>query len=327
MRDNPLKATYLFLQLTLTFSAVVWSFIIWSGHLAMGFGLMVPVIMWCPAISTLITCHLLGRKVRRLAWRWPSGTSLSMAYCLPILYTSLAYGVVLASRLGAWNSEFVRAVAEDFGLHGLPAWGSLTLYILSMGTGGVVLNLSMALGEEIGWRGFLVPELAKQMSFTKVSLVSGVIWAAWHTPLVLLTDYSSGTNRWYALACSSLTVIAISFSSAWLRLTSKSIWPPALLHATHNVYVPGIFDHLIRNTGRTLWYTTQFGAALSFSGLLVAIYFWSRRNEIQSLNGKRDSQAAARFESALQGEETKMRSANVTAPSLLRPPVRTDAAS
>ena len=324
MRDNPKRATYLFLQLTLTFSAVVWVFVIWSGHLAMGFGLMVPAIMWCPAISALLSCRLLGRKFRRLAWHWPNGIYLAIAYCLPIAYASLAYGVVLASRLGAWNSEFIRVVAEDFGLHGLPAWGSLTLYILSMATGGVVLNLSMALGEEIGWRGFLVPELAKQMSFTKVSLVSGIVWAAWHSPLVLLTDYNSGTNRWYALACSSLTVIAISFSSAWLRLTSKSIWPPALLHASHNVYVPGIFDHLIRNTGPTLWYTTQFGAALTVSGLLVAFYFWTRRNEIQSPTTKRASQASGALERVLKGEVT---SRNSNAPSLLRSPVNTNAAS
>ena len=90
---------------------------------------------------------------------------------MPLAYASLAYGAVWALRLGSWNSEFVSQVAEGFGLRGLPAWASLTLYIISMATGGLILNLSTTLGEEIGWRGFLVPELAKQMSFTRVSLV------------------------------------------------------------------------------------------------------------------------------------------------------------
>src|SRR2546430_1382585 len=36
-----------------------------------------------------------------------------------------------------------------------------------------------ALGEEIGWRGFLVPELARSMSFSAVALTTGIIWATW----------------------------------------------------------------------------------------------------------------------------------------------------
>jgi membrane protease YdiL (CAAX protease family) len=295
LRDTPKRATYLYLQLTLAFSAVVWLFIIWSGHLEMGFGLMIPAIMWCPAIAALVSCRLLGREFSSLAWHWPDKRYVAIAYLLPLAYASIAYGVVWAWGLGGWNSEFVSAVAQDFGLHGLPAWGSFTLYVVSMATGGMVLNLSLALGEEIGWRGFLVPELAKQMSFTKVSLLSGMVWAAWHSPLLLFTDYGGGTNRWYALSCSSVTVISVSFIFAWLRLKSDSLWPAALLHASHNLFVPGVFDHLIRDTGPTLWYTTQFGVALAVAGSVFAMYFWTRRTEVQPAVAKNVSARAAAF--------------------------------
>lgn len=63
MRDTPKRATCLYLLLTLAFSGVVWTLIIWSGHLYMGFGLMVPAIIWCPALAALVTCRLLGREV------------------------------------------------------------------------------------------------------------------------------------------------------------------------------------------------------------------------------------------------------------------------
>jgi membrane protease YdiL (CAAX protease family) len=157
---------------------------------------------------------------------------------------------------------------------------SLALYIISMATGGVVLNLSMTLGEEIGWRGFLVPELAKQMSFTRVSLVSGILWAAWHSPLLLFADYNAGTNRWYALGCSTVALVSASFILAWLTLRSNSIWPAALFHASYNLFVPGIFDNLILNTGSTLWYTTEFGAALAITSAIFALYFWTRRTQV-----------------------------------------------
>ena len=66
MRDTPKRATHLYLPLTLAFSAVVWTLIIWSGHLYMGFGVMIPAIMWCPALAALVTCRLLGREFRSL---------------------------------------------------------------------------------------------------------------------------------------------------------------------------------------------------------------------------------------------------------------------
>jgi len=153
-------------------------------------------------------------------------------------------------------------------------------------------SLSHALGEEIGWRGFLVPELARLMSFTKLSLLSGLIWAAWHSPLLLFADYNSGTNLWYALGCFSVMVVSISFVFAWMRLKSGSLWPAALLHASHNLFVQGIFDNLMRNTGRTLWFTTEFGAGLALTCAAFAAYFWTCRRELPAGGENASAQAA-----------------------------------
>jgi CAAX protease family protein len=281
MRNSPKKATYLYLGLTLAFSTVAWTLIIGSGHLNAGFGLMIPVIMWCPALSALVTCRILGRTCRSLAWRWPDTRYAAIAYFVPLMYCLVAYGSVWATRLGGWNSEFVSLVAQEVDLPVLPAWGSLGVFIISMATGGLILNISTALGEEIGWRGFLVPELAKQMSFTRVCFVSGIIWAAWHVPLLFLADYNVGTNRWYALCCSTISLISLSVMLAWLRVKSDSLWTAALLHASHNVFVACVFDNLIRNTGSTLWYTTEFGASLSLTSAVFALCFWIRRGEVQ----------------------------------------------
>jgi membrane protease YdiL (CAAX protease family) len=269
--------------------------IIWSGHLDMGFGSVMPAMMWCPALAALITCRLLRRELHSLGWRWPNSRYIAASYLVPLAYTSVAYGAVWALGLAGWNSEFVSLVAQGLGLRGLPAWASFTLGIVFMATGGVIQNLAMTLGEEIGWRGFLVPELAKQMSFTKASLVSGIVWAIWHSPLLLFADYNAGTSRWYALSCSTVTCVSLSFMLAWLRLKSGSLWPPALFHASHNLFIPIIFDNLIRNTGRTLWYTTVFGAALAAASPLFALYFWMRRTEIQQPTSEHASTKATAF--------------------------------
>jgi membrane protease YdiL (CAAX protease family) len=247
----------------------------------MAFGMMIVAVMWCPALASLITCHMLGRSFRDLAWRWPAWRYIAAAYVLPLAYSAVAYGVVWALHLGGWNSELVNLIAQRFGLRGMPVPAVFVLWVLFTATTGLIRGLSTALGEEIGWRGFLVPELAKQMSFTKLSLLSGVIWAAWHSPILLFADYNAGTNRWYALACFAVMIVSGSFGFAWLRLKSGSLWTAAVLHASHNLFVQTVFDNMMRDTGKTLWYTTEFGIALALANVVLAIYFWTRRDEVE----------------------------------------------
>ena len=275
------RPVYVFLELTLAFSAVFWALIIWSGHLNMAFGLVIPALMWCPALAALLTCRLLGRDFRTIAWQWPQGKYLIAAYLIPLAYSSLSYGLVWTLGLAGWNSQFVGVAVQELGLTGLPRSLSFAVCIAFMATAGVIENLSTTLGEEIGWRGFLVPELANVMSFTRVSLVSGFIWAVWHSPLLLFADYNVSTNRCYSLVCSSITCISVSFIIAWMRLKSGSIWPAALVHASHNLFIPVVFDNLTRNTGTTLWYTTEFGVALAATSTAFAFYFWCRRKDVE----------------------------------------------
>jgi membrane protease YdiL (CAAX protease family) len=281
MRDTPRQATFLYLLFTLLFSSVIWALVIWSGHLGMAFGMMIVAVMWCPALAALVTCRLLGRSFRSLAWGWPENRYIAAAYFLPLGYAAIAYGAVWAMRLGGWNSGLVGLVVQRFGLRGLPPWGTFALWLLFTATTGLIRGLSTALGEEIGWRGFLVPELAKQMSYTKLSLLSGIIWAAWHSPLLLFADYNSGTNRWYAMACFTVMIVSNSFAFAWLRLRSGSLWTAAVLHASHNLFIQTVFDNLTRDTGKTLWYTTEFGVALAVVNVGIAVYFWTRRGEVE----------------------------------------------
>jgi membrane protease YdiL (CAAX protease family) len=288
MQDTPRRATSLYLLFTLLFSSVIWALVIWSGHLGMAFGMMITAVMWCPALASLVTCRLLGRSFRSLAWSWPAGRYVAAAYFIPLAYGAIAYGAVWALRLGGWNGSLVGLVTERFGLPGMPPWAVFILWFLFTATAGMIRGLSTALGEEIGWRGFLVPELAKQMSYTRLSLLSGIIWAAWHSPLLLFADYNSGTNRWYAMGCFTAMVVSGSFTFAWLRLKSGSLWTAAVLHASHNLFIQTVFDNAMRDTGKTLWYTTEFGVALAAVNVAFALYFWTRRAEV----AQQDSQPA-----------------------------------
>jgi hypothetical protein len=138
------------------------------------------------------------------------------------------------------------------------------------------------------------------MSYTKLSLLSGVIWAAWHSPLLLFADYNAGTNRLYAMGCFTVMIVANSFAFAWLRLRLGSLWTAAVLHASHNLFIQTV-DNMMRNTGKTLWYTTEFGAALAAVNVAFAVYFWTRRGEVE----KQDSEP--KFAAGIESKREKRR--------------------
>ncbi|WP_052422717.1 CPBP family intramembrane glutamic endopeptidase [Nonomuraea candida] len=95
-----------------------------------------------------------------------------------------------------------------------------------------LLLLLPALGEELGWRGWLVPRLRRHGVWPAL-LLSGVIWGAWHAPYTLLGFNYLNLGAWAALMMIGLCTI-YGVILAWLRLKSGSVWPAAVSHAAFN---------------------------------------------------------------------------------------------
>jgi uncharacterized protein len=263
-------------------SSAVFYFLMLKAHtLGAAGGLYVLGIMWCPALAAVATLKLSGRKLSELGWDWPVTRYAVLSWALPLLYTLIAYGIVWSLGLGGFpNHAFMDQLVARMGLPISPA-AATALYVLLAGSFGLARGLASALGEEIGWRGFLVPELFKKLGFTATALLSGVIWSCWHYPLLIWGDYNSGTPTWFGLTCFTVMVVSLSFVFAWVRLKTGSLWTGALLHASHNLYVQGIFTPLTRDTGRTAWYIDEFGAVLPLVVLVLALFTWSKRHEIR----------------------------------------------
>ena len=271
-----------YVLLLFLFSSVFYFLILRARTLGAGQGLYVTGIMWCPALAAFTTLRLNGRSLSELGWKWPSSHYAAMSWYVPLLYAAIAYVIVWGLGLGGFpNHEFMQGLVARMGLRISPT-ASTIVYALLAGSFGIVSSLSRALGEEIGWRGFLVPELAKTVSFTSTALISGIIWASWHYPALIWGDYNAGTPSWYGLTCFTVMVIAISVVFAWIRLKSGSLWTGAILHASHNLYVQAIFTPLTQNRGKTAWLIDEFGAVLPLVAVVFAIYFWRRRGELGS---------------------------------------------
>jgi len=266
------RRVWTYVVLVLAFSSYFYVVIIRAGRLGGGGGLWVVGLMWSPAAAAFVASALTRRPLSAIGWRW-SWKYAAIAYLIPVAYGTIAYGATWALGLGRVpDPGFVATIAAKFPS---PSAGvALAKFLALQATAGVALSCLTGLGEEIGWRGFLVPELARTMPLTRVAVVSGAIWAAWHVPVLLFADYHGGTPSWYSLLCFAVLVVAISFVFAWIRLASGSVWPAAILHASHNLFIQGVFDPLTGDTGKTAWIIGEFGAALALVGLLAGFLAW-----------------------------------------------------
>lgn len=281
MKESPsIKKILVFLSITFAFSLVFYYLIISAGSLEAGGGLYVLLLMWTPGVAGLITQLIFERSLKGMGWKPGTIKYLGLAYVIPLLYCLVVYGFTWIAGLGGVPS-FSMVENLTAGFPGVSTITAIFVYSASMGTIGVFISLLSGLGEEIGWRGLLVPEMAKIMSFSKVSLISGLIWALWHMPLILFADYNlPGIPKWYAALMFLIMVIGISYIFAWLRIKSGSLWTAAILHASHNIFVQAIFTPLTEKIDITPYIIDEFGCGLAVIGIILAIYFWRKQGEL-----------------------------------------------
>ncbi len=275
-----------YVLLTAGLSAILWRIMIQQHSLADPRGRpLVLYLMWCPATAGILTRLLFQRTLRGVGWRLPAAKYGWAGYWIPIAYASVVYLPLWALGLGDFGVVPAAMGRIASQLH-LPlsvqsaSIGGVLTYILVVGTVGLIPSCVSALGEELGWRGFLVPELAKVTSFAKVGLISGAIWAAWHMPLIIGADYHGANPVWFSVICFAVGVVGIGVLFAWMRLKSGSVWPCMLLHASHNLFIQAIFDPLTRHTPFTNYAIGEFGAGFAIVASVVAYLCWRDRRSL-----------------------------------------------
>jgi len=238
-------------------------------------------ILWSPTFAAVITSFLYQKDLREFGWSWGKSRYIWLSYGIPLLYVLIPYLVVWNSGLGAFfNPESMQELAKNYGWEALPNSIIIFLYLLFSTTLGILKACPYALGEEIGWRGFLVPELAKTTTFLNTALISGIAWAVWHYPTIIFGGYNNGTSIPYSLFCFTLAVIAISFPMAWLRLKSGSLWTGMIFHASDNLFLEDVFSNLTKDTGITNYLVGEFGILIAITCLIPAVISWQRRHEL-----------------------------------------------
>ena len=253
------KAFLTFFAIVILLSAVVETMICRGGP-----EWLYLVLMWIPAMTAAaVNCVSFrengeGFSVRKLfvlgGFRKCKLRYVLLGCLLPLIYLLIPYIVywLLYPDNFAYYGVSLLVILKDI------------TPVLVMGT---FLSLLSALGEEIGWRGFLVPALYERLGLNKSLLISSLFWCCWHLPLLIGGDYMSGSPLWYQLPAFVLCIFPVGVMAGLLTLESGSLWPAAFLHAAHNNYDQAVFGLITRGDNRMFF--------VSETGLLTIACAWA----------------------------------------------------
>jgi membrane protease YdiL (CAAX protease family) len=214
------------------------------------------VIMFAPTVGALLARFIAGGRIQ---WGRPSWWLL--AGLLPAV---AVLGVYLIGSAVGWDTEDPDVLRAA--LVGAPA--AIAFASLS------------AVGEEIGWRGFLWPTLRARAGFWQVSLIVGVIWWIYHLPMILLGWYGSLAG----LPAFTAVIAGFTLFVGVLTDRSKSLWPSVVAHGAWNGLVATSFA-AIEGTERVPAFAGsdallgEFGwlAAITMLTLGLATAWWHTR--------------------------------------------------
>lgn len=252
-----------FLALTVILSVPWW----WLSREFGGYG-YITLLMWTPALAAVITLRSTGGSLSEMGWRGPTWRWLLGSWLAVLVAVMLPTVVVWALALVTFpDTDGLAAAAKLTAMSPTPATPMLVWYIALVAIAGMIRLAGPALGEELGWRGFLTPEATRRFGFGMGSILTGLAWAFWHLPLVI------GKVPPAAVLNFVLTIAGMSVAYSWFRLKSNSVWPPVIMHALHNALLTSVMLKLSAPGAAADRWLDETGFALAVMGVIVGAVF------------------------------------------------------
>lgn len=155
----------------------------------------------------------------------------------------IALGAVIYFLL--FPSQFDPTMSQMAGIYvaqgfDLPEGTLFTIFLTQLLLGiflAPLINIITTSGEEIGWRGYLLPKLMEMYSPRISIIISGIIWGLWHAPIVAMGhNYGTGypTAPWGGILAMVVFCLFIGSFFSFLAIRTKSFLPAAIAHGSLN---------------------------------------------------------------------------------------------
>ncbi len=263
-----MKDTKLFRYLLSAF-VIAWpmqaaaSYFAWHGQ-PQFYQLILMASMYAPCAAAFIA----GIPLAEMGWKpslrggkWKAFLAAWLGPAVLGVLGAVLYFVVFPGRLDTTGALLTAQLGEE-GLAQLEAQGLtpqsyLTVSAVQALTWAPFINMLAALGEEIGWRGAMYPRLKERFGSRIGRLLGGVIWGAWHWPIMILAGYEYGLQYPGAPVLGPILFCVFTVSGGIfldvLYERTHCIWIPSLGHGAINAFAgiplllldPAYADHMI----------------------------------------------------------------------------------
>lgn len=186
------------------------------------------IYMFTPAVAALFVMRrydigsaAVGIRLGRIRW-----LAVSVLSLFPIILVAIILSIILPD---VGFAPFADPVS------GLPPMGpiaSVLTFVLVIIGAGITVNALFAVGEELGWRGYLLWELAP-LGFWPASGVIGLAWGFWHAPLII-GGYNYPGFPIVGVFVMAAACLAFSPLYTYLVLRAQSLLAAVFFHGTFN---------------------------------------------------------------------------------------------
>jgi membrane protease YdiL (CAAX protease family) len=229
--------------------------------------------MWAPAFGRVVARRTADRGFTAALTlrRW--GATGAQVILRPLLFPLAVYGASYAVAWGAgfahWNPGEGRWITRG------QVAANLILNLSILGVFGTIT----AMGEELGWRGYLQPRLDAAAVGWSVAVVS-LVEFAYHAPLMLLAGYAEVRGPVTTLVLFAIGQIPVAFIMASESYRAQSLWPAVLFHSFHNTISQWLFPKLFTVDPDQVWLRGEAGL-MPMIGYLVlgaSMFVWMSRH-------------------------------------------------
>ena len=230
--------------------------------------------MWGPGIAAIVATAAIARQPLRTLnlGRLGQLRYYFWALILPLLL-SIAAGLFTVlfglARFDGGLSLLTFSMASFPETAAVDPWLIAGLQAILIFAFAPFINILFTLGEELGWRGFLLPRLMP-LGRWRAILISGLVWGFWHAPAVL-QGLNYPENPILGVPLMMVFCVLLGTILSWLYMKTSSPWAPALAHGAINAVAGLPILFLVPGFNQT------FGGSLAsmagWIGLVMVVLF------------------------------------------------------
>lgn len=238
------KRLVIYVTLTMAIAWIVFIMIPICG-LTYGRGSSVFILaaaMFVPALCSLLT-RLITKEGFKNMYLRPHFRGHMKQYLLiyfgptALLFLSgVFYFLIFPGRFDT-GLTVLKELTASSGMSGLSVSALLIIQVLQVVILGPVINIIPTLGEELGWRGYLLPKLRRFFSDRAALVVTGVIWGIWHLPVIVMGhNYGTSYAGYPWLGIIAMVVFCVIFGTieGYIAIKLESVIPAAMIHSVLN---------------------------------------------------------------------------------------------